>query len=118
MLKLSNNRDRVGSTNRSKTSLLRSEGVLEPIPWLENGRSTIRKLHSWRKTQTWDLRGSHSKFAILSDITEEEEVVHSIETLKQKIKDLPGPSNTYGPVHEKKQGKLGQQNSSLGGSKN
>lgn len=64
------------------------------------------------------LRGSHSKFAVLSDITEEEEVIHSIETLKQKIKDLPGPSNTHGPVHEKKQGKLGQQNSSSGRSKN
>lgn len=49
----------------------------------------------------------NSKFAILSDVVEGDDIAHSIETLKTAIRDLPGPSNLHGPVHEKRQGKGG-----------
>lgn len=47
-----------------------------------------------------------SKFAILSEVSDEDGNTSGIEILKKQIRELPRPSNMTGPSHVQKIGKL------------
>lgn len=53
-------------------------------------------------TADTDQMGGKSKFAILRNISEDDDVRNSLETLKKAIRDLPGPSTNQGPAHDKR----------------
>lgn len=84
-------------------------------PKINNGTRTqfIARDQQQRKAATLEeatdteLMGSKSKFTILRDVAEEDDVSNNLETLKKAIREVPGPSNQHGPVHEKRQGKGG-----------
>lgn len=42
-----------------------------------------------------------SNFTVLEDISEESDILESIEILKQKTRNIPGPNTKGGQAHEK-----------------
>lgn len=65
-------------------------------------------------TQTKKLGKSKQGFTILEDLSEEGEILQSIKLLKQKIRDIMGPSGMSGPIHAKPKTVQNGNNSKVG----
>lgn len=68
-------------------------------------------MSSFDKTAPVSAKGltqSKSKFAILSELEDVDDDMNSIEALKRRIKEVPGPSTSHGLPHEKHSGRAGK----------
>lgn len=80
---------------------------------VEDGVAHAMDLHTGLTRQREKAKGkkvlqqdSQSRFAILDQLGQAEDLAHDLDSLKQKIQVVPGPSNKAGagPAHEKPKG--------------